>query len=199
MKVIGLTGGIGSGKSTIARVFNTLGVPVFDADSEAKKLYAEDPTLLPEVMKIFGPHIMKADGSLNREALAVIVFSDAEALKQLNALVHPRVGKRFQEWKEKQHGPAVIREAAILFESGSHIDCDEVVVVTAPENLRIERVMKRNAIAADEVRARISRQWTEEQLLQQANAVIQNDEKTLVLPQVIAIAEKWQLLPIKEK
>jgi dephospho-CoA kinase len=199
MKVIGLTGGIGSGKSTVARVFNTLGVPVFDADTEAKKLYTEDPTLLPEVVKIFGPQILNADGSLNREALAAIVFSDAEALKQLNALVHPRVGKRFQKWKEKQPGPAVIREAAILFESGSHSDCDEVVIVTAPENLRIERVMKRNAIAADEVRARMARQWTEEQLLQQANAVIQNDEKTLVLPQVLAIAEKWQLLPIKEK
>jgi dephospho-CoA kinase len=199
MKVIGLTGGIGSGKSTVARVFNTLGVPVFDADSEAKKLYAEDPTLLPEVVKIFGPQILNDDSSLNREALAGIVFSDAESLTKLNALVHPRVGKRFQEWKEKQQCTAVIREAAILFESGSHTDCDEVVVVTAPENLRIERVMKRNAIAADEVRARIARQWTGEQLLQQANAVIQNDEKTLVLPQVLAIAEKWQMLPIREK
>jgi dephospho-CoA kinase len=199
MKVIGLTGGIGSGKSTVARMFSTLGVPVFDADTEAKKLYAEDPTLLSEVVKVFGPKIMNADGSLNREGLAAVVFSDAEALKQLNALVHPRVGKRFQEWKEKQSGPAVIREAAILFESGNHSDCDEVVVVTAPENLRIERVMKRNAIAADDVRARMARQWTEEQLLQKANAVIQNDEKKLVLPQVLAIAERWQMLPVKEK
>lgn len=199
MKVIGLTGGIGSGKSTVARVFSTLGVPVFDADTEAKKLYTEDSTLLPEVVKAFGPQIMHADGSLNREALAALVFSDAEALTKLNALVHPRVGKRFQVWKEKQHGPAVIREAAILFESGSHIDCDAVLVVTAPENLRIQRVMQRNTVTADEVRARMARQWTEEQLLQQANEVIRNDENKLVVPQVMAIAEKWELIPIKEK
>ena len=184
MKVIGLTGGIGSGKSTVARVFETLGVPVFDADREALALYGEDESLLVEVTHRFGASVLHANGRLNRQALASIVFNDAEALKQLNALVHPRVAKKFDAWKKMQKASVVIREAAILFESESAADCDTVLVVTAPEDLRVARVQKRNGWSEAEVRARMKRQWSEEQLIERADAVIVNDDTHLVLPQL---------------
>jgi dephospho-CoA kinase len=167
----------------------TLGLPVFDADREALALYEEDETLLAEVKHRFGASVIQPDGRLNRQALASIVFNDAESLQQLNALVHPRVGKRFAAWKQKQTAQAVVREAAILFESGSDVDCDAVVVVTAPEALRIARVQKRNGIGEEEVRARINRQWAEEELVKRADAVIVNDDKQLVLPQVKQVLE----------
>lgn len=189
MKVIGLTGGIGSGKSTIARVFDTLGFPVFDADHEALALYETDSALLEEVVKEFGKGILQSDGSLNRVALANIVFSDEKALKRLNALVHPRVAKRFEIWKQHQHSTAVIREAAILFESGSDKGCDAIILVTAPEELRIQRVMKRNGISEAEVRARMARQWPEERLIERADEIIVNDDTRLVLPQVLRVYE----------
>lgn len=191
MKVIGLTGGIGSGKSTIARVFETLGVPVFDADREALALYDDDQLLLTEVKETFGYEVLDANGRLNRQALASIVFNDAEALQQLNAMVHPRVAKKFDAWKKMQRTSVVIREAAILFESGSAEDCDAVIVVTAPEELRIARVQKRNGWTETEVRARMKRQWSEEQLIERADAVIVNDDKHLVLPQLTRVIQDF--------
>jgi dephospho-CoA kinase len=187
MKVIGLTGGIGSGKSTVARVMETLGVPVFDADRAALALYDEDESLLTEVKERFGDSVIQLGGQLNRQALASIVFNDVEALKQLNAMVHPRVAKKFDAWKKMQKASAVIREAAILFESGSASDCDVVIVVTAPEDLRVARVQKRNGWSEAEVRARMKRQWSEEQLIERADAVIVNDDKHLVLPQLARV------------
>jgi dephospho-CoA kinase len=184
MKVIGLTGGIGSGKSIVARVMETLGVPVFDADRAALALYDEDEALLTEVKERFGDSVIQPGGQLNRQALASIVFNDVEALKQLNAMVHPRVAKKFDAWKKMQKASAVIREAAILFESGSASDCEVVIVVTAPEDLRVARVQKRNGWSEAEVRARMKRQWSEEQLIERADAVIVNDDKHLVLPQL---------------
>jgi dephospho-CoA kinase len=191
MKVIGLTGGIGSGKSTVARVLETLGLPVFDADREALALYDEDESLLTEVKERFGALVIQPGGQLNRQALASIVFNDAEALKQLNAMVHPRVAKKFDAWKKMQRTSTVIREAAILFESGSAAACDSVIVVTAPEDLRVARVQKRNAWSEEEVRARMKRQWTEMQLIEKANAVIVNDDKHLVLPQLTRVIQDF--------
>ena len=191
MKVIGLTGGIGSGKSTVGRVMETLGVPVFDADREALALYDEDESLLNEVKERFGSSVIQPDGRLNRQALASIVFNDALALQQLNAMVHPRVAKKFEAWRNRQVTRAVIREAAILFESGSASDCDSVIVVTAPEDLRIARVQKRNGWSEEEVRARMKRQWSEEQLVGMANAVIVNDDKHLVLPQLARLVRDF--------
>jgi dephospho-CoA kinase len=162
----------------------TLGLPVFDADREALALYDEDESLLTEVKERFGASVIQPDGRLNRQALASIVFKDAEALKQLNALVHPRVAKKFEAWKSMQGTPAVIREAAILFESGSAADCDAVIVVAAPEDLRIARVQKRNGWSEEEVRARMNRQWSEEELMKRADVVIMNDDHQLVLPQL---------------
>jgi dephospho-CoA kinase len=189
MKVIGLTGGIGSGKSTIARVMETLGFPAFDADREALALYEEDETLLNEVKVRFGDAVLQPNGRLNRQALAAIVFNDEEALRRLNALVHPRVAQRFAQWKEKQTAQIVVREAAILFESGSDKDCDAVIVVTAPKALRIARVQKRNSISEAEVRARMNRQWPEEELVKRADAVIVNDDHHLVVPQLMRVIE----------
>lgn len=191
MKVIGLTGGIGSGKSTIARVFETLGVPVFDADREALALYDDDQLLLTEVKERFGNEVLDVNGRLNRSVLASIVFNDVGALQQLNAMVHPRVAKKFDAWKKMQRTSVVIREAAILFESGSAEDCDAVIVVTAPEELRIARVQKRNGCSEEEVRARMKRQWSEEQLIERADAVIVNDDKHLVLPQLTRVIQDF--------
>ena len=191
MKVIGLTGGIGSGKSTVARVFETLGVPVFDADREALALYAEDVSLLAEVKHRFGASVIQPAGRLNRQALASIVFNDAEALQQLNTMVHPRVAKKFEAWKNRQVTRTVIREAAILFESGSAADCNAVIVVTAPEDVRIVRVQKRNGCSEADVRARMKRQWSEEQLIERADAVIVNDDKHLILPQLTRVMQDF--------
>jgi dephospho-CoA kinase len=189
MKVIGLTGGIGSGKSTVALVFQSLGIPVFNADNEALALYSEDRDLLREVVEEFGKEVLNSDGTLNRKALSAIVFENPAALKKLNSLIHPLVAARFSKWRSEQHVPIGLREAAILFESGSHVDCDSVIVVTAPEQLRVERVMRRSGISEADVRARIARQWPEEKLRQLADWEIVNDDNCLVLPQVLKIAE----------
>ena len=162
----------------------TLGVPVFDADRAALALYDEDESLLTEVKERFGASVIQHGGQLNRQALASIVFNDDEALQELNALVHPRVAKKFDAWKKMQRASFVIREAAILFESGSAADCDAVIVVTAPEDLRVARVQKRNGWSEEEIHARMKRQWSEEQLIERADAVIVNDDKHLVLPQL---------------
>ena len=187
MKIIGLTGGIGSGKTTVAAIFQSLGIPVFNADSEALALYSEDASLLREVAEMFGKEVLNSDGTLNRRMLASIVFGDDAALNKLNSLVHPRVANRFIQWKNQQRSSIVLRESAILFESGSYSDCDAVIVVSAPEKLRVERVMKRSALTKEEVEARMARQWPQSELQAQADWIIVNDDSELVLPQVMAI------------
>jgi dephospho-CoA kinase len=169
----------------------TLGVPVFDADRAALALYDEDESLLTEVKERFGASVIQPGGQLNRQALASIVFNNAEALQQLNAMVHPRVAKKFDAWKKMQRTSAVIREAAILFESGSAADCDAVIVITAPEELRIARVQKRNGWTEAEVRARMKRQLSEEHLIERADAVIVNDDRHLVLPQLTRVIQDF--------
>ena len=187
MKIIGLTGGIGSGKTTVAGIFQSLGIAVFNADNEALALYSEDASLLREVAEMFGKEVLNSDGTLNRGMLASIVFGDEVALNKLNTLVHPRVANRFIQWKNQQRSSIVLRESAILFESGSYSDCDAVIVVSAPEKLRVERVMKRSALTKEEVEARMARQWPQSELQAQADWIIVNDDSELVLPQVMAI------------
>ena len=189
MKIIGLTGGIGSGKTTVAAIFQSLGIPVFNADSEALALYSEDASLLREVTEMFGKEVLNADGTLNRMQLASIVFVDEVALNKLNTLVHPRVANRFIQWKNQQRSSIVLRESAILFESGSYSDCDAVIVVSAPEKLRVERVMKRSALTKEEVEARMARQWPQSKVLEQADRIIVNDDRMLVIPQVMEIID----------
>ena len=141
MKKIGLTGGIGVGKTFVAKLFHQMGIPVFNADVEAKKCMASDSELIKNIKLIFG-NVIYIDGKLQKEILASIIFSDVKKLNELNALVHPVVKQSFLDWCEKQESEIVVKEAAILFESNSHIGLDKVICVTAPENIRIQRVQQ---------------------------------------------------------
>lgn len=183
---VGLTGGIGSGKSTVASVLRVLEVPVFDADAAGKELLATDTDLRDAVMRRFGSSIY-SEGILDRQALAAIVFHDPKALVDLNALVHPAVRKAFQGWTALQKAPYVVMEAAILTETGGHAAFDRMIVVSAPEELRIKRVIQRDNVAEADVRARIRNQAGEADRLRIADKVIHNDDRQLVIPQVLAI------------
>jgi dephospho-CoA kinase len=186
MKIIGITGGIGSGKSTVCEVFKAFGVPVFHADDEAKKIYKDFPEVLTKVAEWFGQDTVQ-NGKLNREVLASKVFNDAESLTRLNNLIHPYVTRRFKEWYMDQNGPYVLREAAILIESGSYKDCAEIIVVTAPENVRIARIKKREGNRFEDSLARMKFQMTDEERITYADYVINNDGVELILPQIEVI------------
>lgn len=194
MKVIGLTGGMGSGKSIIARVFGSMGIPVFDSDQVAKDLYHSDDLLKSEVKKLFGADIYR-NGLLDRQRLAEVVFRDTSHLKRLTDLVHPAVKHAFDEWKLSipPHTPYLIREASILFESGGDQHCDEVITVNAPESLRIERIKKRDRSDEDAIRDRLNKQWTDEQRVAKANGVIINDNIHAVIPQIVDLDARWRI------
>lgn len=187
MKVIGITGGIGSGKSLICKVFKMFGVPVFDADAAARKLMETDQQVRKEIISHFGEAAYSGEGDLNRRYLAGRVFNDPQALKRLNEIVHPAVASAFRDWKSHQHAAYVLREAAILIESGSHHDLDGIILVESPENLQIQRVKARDGRSEEEIRSIISRQWTSENKRKYATFIIQNDNNTLLLPQILNI------------
>lgn len=189
MVLIGLTGGIGSGKSTVAKVFETLGIPVYYADDEAKRLMNTDERLKQEIIKQFGIESYK-DGTLNRPYIASLVFTNKEKLSLLNSLVHPVTIEDSQKWVLQQISPYVIREAALLFESGANKGLDFVIGVSAPLPLRIQRVIQRDSLSKEEIEQRISRQMDEEEKLKKCDFVILNDEKQLVIPQVLDIHKK---------
>ena len=173
MKIIGLTGGIGSGKTTVANHFIAVGIPVYIADDEARKIM-QSPEILREIEKIFGSVIFKNE-VLNRQKLAEIVFSNSDKLKQLNAIIHPAVKKHFGNWiLNYKNSPFVIYETAILFESGSYKDCDKIITVTAPLETRIERVIQRDKTSRENVLKRIKIQWTDDQRLGKSDFVIEN-------------------------
>jgi dephospho-CoA kinase len=173
MKIIGLTGGIGSGKTTVANHFIGAGIPVYIADDEARKIM-QSPEILREIEKIFGSVIFKNE-VLNRQKLAEIVFSNSDKLKQLNAIIHPAVKKHFGNWiLNYKNSPFVIYETAILFESGSYKDCDKIITVTAPLETRIERVIQRDKTSRENVLKRIKMQWTDDQRLGKSDFVIEN-------------------------
>ena len=173
MKIIGLTGGIGSGKTTVANHFIAAGIPVYIADDEARKIM-QSPEILREIEKIFGSVIFKNE-VLNRQKLAEIVFSNSDKLKQLNAIIHPAVKKHFGNWiLNYKNSPFVIYETAILFESGSYKDCDKIITVTAPLETRIERVIQRDKTSRENVLKRIKMQWTDDQRLGKSDFVIEN-------------------------
>jgi len=189
---IGVTGGIGSGKSVVCRIFNVLGIPVFDADAEAKRLMTVDSALADAIRAEFGKEAYHADGTLNRSYMAAQVFSNDERLRILNALVHPVVIRAGEEWAAKQEAPYTIKEAALLFESGSFKLNHYTVLVSAPAKLRIERVMKRDGITAEQVAARMERQWPEEKKRQQADFVIINDGMQALIPQVLVLDKQFR-------
>ena len=173
MMVIGLTGGIGSGKSTVAKEFATLGIAVFNSDEQAKALIANNAQVKKRIMAAFGEKAY-LNGEYNRAYIAQIVFNNPEKLAILNGIVHPALAKYFKQWTKKQTSPYVLKEAAILFESGSYKDCDYIITVTAPEEVRIARVMARDHCTEAQVRARMSQQWSDAQRIALSNAVIEN-------------------------
>jgi dephospho-CoA kinase len=186
MKKIGLTGGIGSGKSTIAEIFKILNVPVYNSDERAKALMNENPQLIKEIKKIFGNDIYQ-NGELNRAELGAIVFKNSELLNQLNAIVHPAVGRDFNAWSAAQNAKYVIKEAAIIFETGIEKSLDGVIAVIAPNELRIKRVLKRPGMTEALIKERINNQLPSEVLENRANWIIKNDESELVIQQVLKI------------
>lgn len=187
---VGLTGGIGSGKSLICSILIKLGVPVYKADAEARRLMNQDPLLRTKIIESFGEQAYGKDG-LNREYLAAQLFGDEEKLLSMNALVHPAVRDDFFRWADlHKEYPYVLEEAAILFESGAYRHMDQTVLVTAPEELRIKRVMERDGSERDAVMKRMSHQMKEEELMKLADHVIVNDGEQMLLPQVIELHNK---------
>ena len=173
MMVVGLTGGIGSGKSTIAKEFATLGISVFNSDEQAKALIANNAQVKERIIAAFGEEAYQ-NGEYNRAYIAQIVFNNPKKLAILNGIVHPALAKYFKQWTKKQTSPYVLKEAAILFESGSYKDCNYIITVTAPEQLRIARVMARDHCTEAQVRVRMSQQWIDAQRIALSNAVIEN-------------------------
>jgi len=193
---IGITGGIGSGKSMVCKIFGCLGIPVYDADSRAKSIMTTDGILVEQIKKEFGSLSYDADGGLNRSFLSSAVFSNAEKLKKLNELVHPRVALDGDQWTAEQIGKKyVVREAALLFESGSYKKMDKIIVVTAPEPLRVKRVLVRDKQRTEEEVLKIIRnQIKEEEKVKKADFVLRNDETELLVPQVINLHQKLLML-----
>ncbi len=186
MKHIGITGNIGSGKSTVCRVFELLGIPVFYADIHARKLlYQAD--VKDRLTEIFGGIILDDGQEVDRKKLAEIVFHDTAALSRLNAVIHPLVRDTYQSWVSHQNSQYILYEAAILFESGMAADFERVIVVTAPEEVRINRVCARDQLSREQVIARMNNQMAEETLIRKASYIIDNDGNTLLIPQVLKI------------
>jgi dephospho-CoA kinase len=184
----GLTGNIGSGKSTVAGIFEVLGIPVYHADAEARRML-DDLQVQQEISRDFG-QLAVTGGRVDRKLLANIVFNDPEALQKLNAIIHPRVRAHLMEWIAAHDTyPYVVQEAAILFESGFNTFFDKNIVVTCPEATAIERVMKRDGISEKEVRDRMRNQWPQAKKAKMADYLIRNDGSELVIPQVLAVHE----------
>jgi dephospho-CoA kinase len=192
MLKIGITGNIGSGKTTVSKMFEVLGIPVFYADTAAKGIMINDPVLIADIKRTFGSEAYFADGSLNRKHIANIVFNDDKELAKLNALTHPAVFKAFDAWVAGiKNTPYVIKEAALLFESTSYKMCDYSILVTAPLDMRIARVTKRDKITRAEVEAREAKQFTEAKKRDLADYVIENNESRLLIPQVLDLHEQF--------
>ncbi|MRJ09972.1 dephospho-CoA kinase [Ornithobacterium rhinotracheale] len=174
MKIIGITGGIGSGKSTVAKFIAEAGFPVYNSDQRAKDLYEEAPKIKQKLIEWYGEDIYTKN-SLNRKKLAEIIFSNEAELKRINALIHPAVAKDFKQWKNAQNSDFVFKEAAILFESGAYKDCDFVLNISSPTEKRIERAAKRDHTSAQNIEQRIEKQMTDEDREKLANYTIHND------------------------
>ncbi len=187
---VGITGGIGSGKSTVCKVFRTMGIPVFEADQVARQLQNNDPGVRQEIINLFGPDVYLPDQTIDRKHLASIVFKSPLLLEQLTGIVHPAVKKAFYEWYEKQDSPYIIHEAAILFESGFYKMMDKTITVVTDEAQRIQRVMKRNNITLEAVKERIKNQWTDVERIKLADYIIRNNDDELIVPQIIDIDKK---------
>ncbi|TDE43517.1 dephospho-CoA kinase [Flavobacterium rhamnosiphilum] len=194
-KIIGLTGGIGSGKTTIANYFESFGIPVYIADDEARKIM-QSSEIIVAIKNVFGDAVFENE-LLNREKLAKIVFNDPEKLEKLNKIVHPAVKKHFDQWLiQHKKVSYIIYEAAILFESGGYKNCDLIITVTAPVESRIQRVVERDKTTRELVLKRINAQWTDEQRISKSDFIIENTAIETAKLQVVKILK---ILKIKQK
>ena len=186
---IGITGGIGSGKSVICRIFSVLGIPVYDADREAKNLANTDSNIREQLISVAGPDVYSADG-LNRPYLSELIFNDSQMLDKVNRIIHPRVAVHYLNWtRQHENYPYTIHESALIFESGLEGVFDKIIVVSAPENLRMRRVLSRSNMTMDKFHRIIQSQLPENEISGKADYVIVNDEKSLLLPDVLKLHE----------
>jgi dephospho-CoA kinase len=195
---IGVTGGIGSGKTSVCKVFNVLGIPVFSADAEAKRIMNSDPEIIENVNMISGKDVY-ASGSLDRPELARLIFRNKSLLKKINRLVHPVVFRNYKLWALSSGAPYVIMEAAILFESKAASLVDKIITVVAPVEERIERVVMRNKLTRDEVLERIRNQMDDEEKIKHSHWVIDNSEHEMIIPAIIRIHQEIIALIKTEK
>ena len=189
MTIVGLTGGIGSGKTTVAKAFKALGVPVYIADDEAKKLMQTSKVIKHQLMGLFGKDAY-VNGQLNKPFIANIIFHDKDYLEKMNAIVHPQVAKHFKKWLSKQHSPYVIKETAILFENGTYKQCDVLITVTAPKKIKIERLLKRDITTVDKIEAIMKNQWSDAQKIKRSHYVIVNIDIENTYKQVLKIHQQ---------
>ena len=188
MLKVGITGNMGAGKTLVAEVFQTLRVPFFSADEQAIWLSESNSQVKSEITSLFGRQAYTIDGKYNRKFIAEQIFTNPLLLEQLNAIIHPATFQRFFEWAEEQQAPYVMKEAAILFESGADKTCDKIIFVSAPESIRIERVKKRNpAWSGDDIKRRMQSQQPEEAKISKSDFVLVNDGTQFLLPQILDV------------
>ncbi|MFZ4863932.1 dephospho-CoA kinase [Sphingobacterium sp. Mn56C] len=187
---VGITGGIGSGKSFVSKIFKTMAVPFYDADWEAKQIMVTNASVREALIAHFGPEVYFNDGSLNRRLLSETVFNHADKLRLINSIVHPVVIQEAVAWADKQTAAYSLKEAALLFETGSYKTLDYTILVTAPEELRIQRVIERDTVSREEVINRIQKQLPDAEKIAKADFVIVNDQHSPLLPQIINIHQK---------
>lgn len=200
MLKIGITGGIGSGKSIICRVFQNLGIPVYDADSRAKWIVNNHPDLRKELIAEFGQEAYDVNGNYNRAYMAQQVFNDGNRVKVLNQLIHPRVGQDFLDWSNQNaQAPYLLKEAALMFESGSYLALNKVITVFAPNEVRIKRILKRDPFRSeDQIKAIFGKQLAEDEKMKRADFVVNNDDQHLVIPQVLSLHAQFLKLATKQ-
>ncbi len=184
---VGITGNIGSGKSTVCRIFETLGIPVFYADMEARMLYFEKD-IKNSVEELFGVEVFTKEGEVDTKALAKVVFSDKKALEKINAVIHPAVMRRYNQWLEKhKDAPYTLHEAAVLFENNLQTLFDKIICITAPEDVRLLRVVNRDNVSRKDVIKRMKNQWSDERKASLSDFVIVNDGQRFLIPQIMKI------------
>lgn len=186
---LGITGGIGSGKSYVCEIFRSMGMPVYDSDSMAKKLMNSSDKIRTAITNTWGDKIYN-NGSLDKQKLADIIFNDKNALKTINSIVHPVVTDDFEEWAKQQNSNIVINESAIIFEAGLEKYFDAIISITAPKEIRIARVLKRDNTNREQVISRINNQWHDDKIKERSDFIICNDSSAPLLPQIISIIEK---------
>jgi dephospho-CoA kinase len=192
MLKVGVTGGIGSGKTTVCKVFELLGIPVFYADDVAKSIMHTDQVLKTAILNTFGERAYNKEGTLNRSYISSLVFNNKPELEKLNSLVHPAVFRAFDNWLlQQKDAPYVIKEAALLFESDSYKMCDESILVIAPTETKISRVKLRDGISDEDVKLRMNRQFSDEVKIKFADHILNNDEKQLIIPKIIQLHQQF--------